>query len=286
MVMNPEPVDMGTLHRFDLEPEVYDQRSMKAAMDHLRAAGSGPSIHIKLDTGMHRLGFQGSDLDALLNILVGAPVHVASILSHLAASEDPRQDAFTREQIMRFTTMAERIIQVLGYRPLLHIANSGGITRFPEAHFDLVRVGIGLHGIGVDDVETAQLRPVATLRTVIAQVKDIPAGDGIGYGRLGTVDRPRRIAVLPIGYADGFLRRLGNGAGRVHINGREARTVGNICMDMCMVDVTAIPCTVGDSAIVFGTEPTLLQYAENLGTIPYEALTSISGRVKRVYLHS
>ncbi|MBX2972586.1 MAG: bifunctional UDP-N-acetylmuramoyl-tripeptide:D-alanyl-D-alanine ligase/alanine racemase [Flavobacteriales bacterium] len=284
LVMNPEPVAMETLHRFELEPEVYDMASLQAVVDHASKAGSAPAVHIKLDTGMHRLGFQEAELPALLDALRGVPVRVASILSHLAASEDPQHDAFTRAQIGRFTMMSNGIIDVLGYHPMLHIANSSAIARFPEARFDMVRVGIGLHGIGCSPEETAQLLPVATLRTVVAQVKDIAAGDSIGYGRRAMEDRQRRIAILPIGYADGFLRRLGNGVGRVRINGCEARTVGNICMDMCMVDVTNIPCNTGDEAIVFGAAPTLQQYAEDLGTIPYEALTSIAQRVKRVYV--
>ncbi len=284
LVMNPEPVAMETLHRFDLEPEVYDETSLKAVLDHARDAGSAPPIHIKLDTGMHRLGFQPFEVGALLDALKGAPIRVASVLSHLAASEDPRQDAFTRAQIARFAEMADRIEEVLGYRPLRHVANSAATSRFPEAHFDMVRIGIGLHGIGCTAAETARLLPVATLRTVVAQVKEVPAGDGIGYGRNGISDHARRIATLPIGYADGFLRRLGNGAGRVRINGKEARTVGNICMDMCMVDVTDIPCSPGDEVIVFGDSPSLADYAADLDTIPYEALTSIAQRVKRVYV--
>lgn len=284
LVMNPEPVAMETLHRFELEPEVYDLRSLQAAIDHARAAGSGPAVHIKLDTGMHRLGFQPDEVPALLQALKGTTLRVASILSHLAASEDQQHDAFTRAQIELFRTLAERIIAVLGYRPLLHLANSGAISRFSEAHFDMVRLGIGLHGVGATAQETALLRPVATLRTVVAQVKEIPAGDSIGYGRGARDERARRIATLPIGYADGFLRRLGNGQGRVSINSHTAYTTGNICMDMCMVDVTDIPCHTNDEVIVFGAEPTLAQYASDLGTIPYEALTSIAQRVKRVYV--
>jgi alanine racemase len=284
LVMNPEPVALETLHRFDLEPEVYDPLSLKAVLDHAGATGSAPAVHIKLDTGMHRLGFQADALPYLLDTLRGAPIRVASILSHLAASEDPAQDAFTRTQITRFSEMADRIDQVLDHRPLRHIANSSAITRFPDAHFDMVRIGIGLQGIGTNAEETLGLRPVATLRTVVAQVKEVPAGDGVGYARMAITDRVRRIAILPIGYADGFLRRLGNGAGRVRINGKEVRTVGNICMDMCMVDVTSITCAPGDEAIVFGASPSLAQYASDLGTIPYEALTSIAQRVKRVYV--
>jgi alanine racemase len=167
----------------------------------------------------------------------------------------------------------------------LHIANTAGATRFPEARFDLVRLGIGLHGVGADAAETARLLPTATLRTVIAQVKDIPAGDSVSYGRTYRAERPMRIAVLPIGYADGLSRRLSNGAGRVWIHGRAASFVGIICMDMCMVDVTDIPCAAGEDAIVFSPAHPLQEFARDLGTIPYEALTSISARVKRVYVH-
>jgi alanine racemase len=285
MVMNPEPVAFDTLLRFKLEPEVYDATSLRNAITFARSTAERPVVHIKLDTGMHRLGFQPHELPALLEDLREAPIRVASILSHLSASENAEHDAFTREQLRRFTEMSGAIGNVLGYRPLWHIANSGAIARFPEAHFDMVRLGIGLHGIGATAEEAAQLLPVATLRTVVAQVKDIPAGESIGYGRGALSDQARRIAILPIGYADGFPRRLGHGNGRVYIGGRECRTVGSICMDMCMVELGALPCAVGDEVIVFGQQPTLATYAADIGTIAYEALTSISPRVKRVHLH-
>jgi alanine racemase len=210
---------------------------------------------------------------------------VASILSHLAASEDPAQDAFTREQIDLFHSLSQAIIAAIGYSPLLHIANSAAATRFPEARLDMVRLGIGLHGIGADAKETALLRPVETLRTVIAQVKEIPAGNSVSYGRKARITTPTRIAVLPIGYADGLSRKLGEGNGRVWIAGKEARTIGASCMDMCMVDVTHIACAPGEDAIVFSPAHPVQEYARDLGTIPYEALTSISPRVKRVFVH-
>lgn len=287
LVMNPEPVPLEVLHRFKLEAEVYDQRSLQAAIEHARHVRDASPVHVKLDTGMHRLGFQPSEMPALLEALRQAPfLRVASILSHLAASEDPAQDAFTREQVVRFRSAAQAIGEVLYHTPLLHIANSAGASRFPEARFDLVRLGIGLHGIGADAAETAQLRPAATLRTVIAQIKEIPAGDTVSYGRLFRAERPMRIAVLPIGYADGLARRLGRGHGRVWINGRAAPFIGVICMDMCMVDVTDIPCRADDEAIVFSPDHPLQDYARDLGTIPYEALTAISPRVRRVFVHA
>jgi len=284
LVMNPEPVPHETLHRSDLEAELYDQVSLHEAIDFARTLRKPLRVHLKLDTGMHRLGFMESELPALLSELKDAPLKIMSIFSHLAASEDPQQDAFTKQQIARFASMCDAIDEILGYRPLRHIANSAGISRFPEAHFDMVRLGIGLHGIGNTPAESAQLVPTATLRTVIAQIKGIPTGDSVGYGRQATVKNPTRIAILPIGYADGFSRRLGNGQGRVWIAGKEARTIGNICMDMCMVDVTDIPCRSGEEVIIFNREHGLAEYAKDLGTIPYEALTSIAQRVKRVYV--
>ncbi|HRO40440.1 MAG TPA: bifunctional UDP-N-acetylmuramoyl-tripeptide:D-alanyl-D-alanine ligase/alanine racemase [Flavobacteriales bacterium] len=285
LVMNPEPVPMETLHRYQLQAEVYDHRSLRAAMDFAAHVPDAPAVHIKLDTGMHRLGFLPQDMPSLLEALRDAKhLRVASIFSHLAASEDPQQDAFTRGQIALFKELSAQLINALGYTPLLHIANSAAATRFPEARLDMVRLGIGLHGIGADAQETAQLRPVETLRTVIAQVKELDAGESVSYGRKALLAAPARIAVLPIGYADGLSRRLGEGRGRVWVHGQQAKTVGTICMDMCMVDVTRIPCAPGDEAIVFSPQHPLQDYARDLGTIPYEALTSISPRVKRVFV--
>ena len=286
LVMNPEPVPLDLLHRFQLETEVYDQRSLRASIDFAKHVPGAPPVHIKLDTGMHRLGFIPEEIPTLLDALRDCgSLRVASIFSHLAASEDPQHDAFTRMQIVTFTSIADRINEVLGYAPLRHIANSAAATRFPEARMDMVRLGIGLHGIGADAQETAKLLPVASLRTVIAQVKTIPAGDSIGYGRSFIAARDMRIAILPIGYADGLLRRLGNGVGKVWIQGKPAPFVGSICMDLCMVDVTEIDCAAGGDALIFGGAHPVQDYACDLGTIPYEALTSISQRVKRVYTH-
>lgn len=284
MVMNPEPVDMGTLHRFRLETEVYDQRSLREAITGATHMDDAPPVHIKLDTGMHRLGFVEREIPELLNTLrERGSLKVASILSHLVASEEPAQDDFTRAQITSFTRMATAIGEVLGYRPLWHIANTAGITRWPEAHFDMVRVGIGLHGIGANTEETAKLMPTVTLRTPIAQLKQLSTGDTVGYNRRGVIQGDRTIATLPIGYADGLSRRLGNGAGRVWIAGKAAPIVGNVCMDMCMVDVTGIACSVGDMAFLFDREHPVSEVAKDMGTIPYEVLTGISQRVKRVY---
>lgn len=285
MVMNPEPVAMETLHRFRLEAEVYDQRSLQEAITSAARMPDAPPVHIKLDTGMHRLGFMQSELPELLTALRGQrALKVASILSHMVASEDAAQDEFTREQIASFTRMATAIGEVLGYKPLWHMANSAGIARWPQAHFDMVRVGIGLHGIGASAAETKQLMHTVSLRTPIAQLKQLNNGDTVGYNRRGVVTGPRTIATLPIGYADGFSRRLGNGAGCVWVNNQRAPLIGNVCMDMCMVDVTGIACAVGDLAVVFDAQHPVTEVAEAMGTIPYEVLTGISQRVKRVYV--
>lgn len=284
LVMNPEPVSFELLHRFQLEPVVYDPRSLRAAIDHARTHSDAPPVHLKLDTGMHRLGFTADQLPTLLDLLRDGPfLRVATVFSHLAASEDPTHDAFTRDQLRRFTAMADAIDAVLHHRPLRHIANSAAISRFPEAHLDLVRPGIGLHGIGVNEAETARLRPAASLRTTIAQVTPVAPGESVGYSRRFVAASPATIAVLPIGYADGLFRSLGNGRGRVWIHGRQAPFAGNICMDMCMVDVTGIPCAPGDEVVLFDARHPVQEFAEAMGTIPYEALTAVSQRVKRVF---
>lgn len=285
LVMNPEPVPFETLHRFGLEAEVYDERSLREALDHARHHPGAPPVHLKLDTGMHRLGFGEQDLPALLELLERAPhVQVASILSHFAASEDPRHDAFTRQQLAQFMRMADAIDAVLGYRPLRHVANSAAVARFPEAHLDMVRLGIGLHGVGHDAAATAALRPTVALHSPIAQLRQVPAGDSVGYGRRYVAPGPRTIATLPMGYADGLLRRLGHGVGRFWLHGRPAPIVGSVCMDMVMIDVTDIPCSLGDAAYLLHPEHPLGELAQALDTIPYEVLTSIPPRVKRVYV--
>ena len=287
LVMNPEPVPHDVLDRYRLEPEVYDERSLRDAAEHARLHPGAPPVHLKLDTGMHRLGFMASDLPRLLQLLREHPqLRVASILSHLAASEDPAHDAFTRGQIADFRHMADAVQDVLGHAPLRHLANSAAVRRFPEARFDMVRLGIGLHGIGADAAETALLRPAASLRTPIAQLRHIPAGDSVGYNRRWVAQRPSIIATLPLGYADGLSRRLGNGVGHLWLHGKAAPLVGSICMDMCMADVTDIPCREGDLAYLFDAEHPVSDVARTLGTIPYEVLTSIAPRVKRVHVQA
>jgi Alr-MurF fusion protein len=285
LVMNPEPVPYETLHRFALEAEVYDDRSLREAAEHARLHPGAPPVHIKLDTGMHRLGFMEVDLPSLLALLGRSPeLRVASILSHLAGSEAPEHDAFTQQQLALFGRMATAIDAVLGYRPFRHIANSAAASRFPEARLDMVRLGIGLHGVGHDAAETARLLPAVRLRSPIAQLRTVLPGESVGYGRRWVAPEARTIATLPIGYADGLSRRLGNGVGRLWLHNQPAPIVGSVCMDMVMIDVTGIPCAIGDPAYLFNAEHPITEVARDLGTIAYEVLTSVPPRVKRVYV--
>jgi alanine racemase len=287
LVMNPEPVPQELLHRFRLEAEVYDERSLREAADHQRDHPDAPPVHLKLDTGMHRLGWTPAELPALLDLLRAMPhLRVATVLSHFAASEAPEHDAFTREQLATFLGMADAVDDVLGCHPLRHIANSAAVARMPETHLDMVRLGIGLHGVGCNAEVGMQLLPAASLRSPIAQLRPVAAGDGVGYGRGGASTGDRMIATLPIGYADGLSRRLGHGKGKLWLHGRAAPIVGSVCMDMVMIDVTGIACQVGDHAFLFNADHPITELASDLGTIPYEVLTSIPPRVKRMYVRA
>lgn len=206
---------------------------------------------------------------------------IRSVFSHLAASDNPKFDDFTRGQVKVFTECADKITTVFSHKIMRHILNSGGIERFPEYQFDMVRLGIGHYGVSASN--GSQLRQVCTLKTIILQIKNIRAGETVGYNRNGELTRDSRIAVLPIGYADGYDRKLGNGTGEVFINGHRAKVIGNVSMDLCTVDVTDIPAKEGDIVEIFGDHITIAEIAAKLGTIPYEVLTGVSRRVKRVY---
>ena len=290
MVMNPEEESFDNIIRYSLEPDIYSFRILQLFSDAARlyADNQKPiAIHIELDTGMHRLGFAPDDMDRLAQLLKAddSPLVVRSIFSHLACSEDPAMDDFTRMQISRFRQGSARLKQLMGRDDILcHILNSSGITRFPEAQMDMVRLGIGLYGISPEPDVQRMLMPVSTLKTRISQIKDIPLGDSVGYNRRWIAERDSRIAIIPIGYADGLSRHLGYGRGSVEINGIDAPIIGSICMDMCFIDVTDVPCAEGDEVVVFGSASQLCRMAEAAGTIPYEILTSVSPRVKRVYV--
>ncbi|MFM7327518.1 MAG: bifunctional UDP-N-acetylmuramoyl-tripeptide:D-alanyl-D-alanine ligase/alanine racemase [Bacteroidota bacterium] len=278
MVMNPAPESHNLLVSANLEPAVYSLKLARELAERLR--GERLNIHLKLDTGMHRLGFEEQELDPLLRLLKENPqLIVRSVYSHLAASEDPAHDEFSALQSARFRGMVEKITESIGYRPMRHLLNTAGILRHPDYHFELVRLGIGLYGIAAEP----GLEQVVTLKTVISQIKTIRQGETVGYGRRGVVPAGTRIATIAIGYADGYSRAFGNGKGKVLINGALAPVVGNVCMDMTMVDITGIDAREGDEAVVFGKDLPPAIVAGWIGTIPYELLTSTGERIRRVF---
>ena len=271
--------------QYNLEPSIPNLETLKALVAVLKERGvKGFPIHIKLDTGMHRLGFMPGELQDLFEYLqdCGDVVRVVSVFSHLAVAEDQEQDEFTIGQIHCFEAGATALGTALGYKPLWHILNSAGIERFPQYQFDMVRLGIGIYGISA--LPSVHLSPVASLKVKILQIKELGPGDGtIGYGRHGHIAASgTKIATIPCGYADGLDRHLGRGNASFSVNGHRAPTIGNICMDMCMLDVTGIPCAVGDTVTIFGADPTVSELASILGTIPYEILTSVPRRIERV----
>ena len=299
MVMNPAPDSFEILRHYRLEPEIYSFELLAEYLATFAAPNTAdnspihqltnPPVHLKLDTGMRRLGFDETDLPALVAQLRQHAAHlpVASLMTHLATADEARHDDFTRQQLVAFRRMAAALEAALGHSVLKHALNSAGILRFPEAQFDMVRLGIGLYGVDASNTaDSAALRPVSQLRTTISQIKTLPAGATVGYGRRGEAAvSERRIATLAIGYADGYDRRFGNGVGTVLIHGQAVPLVGSVCMDMCMVDVTTIPqARAGDVALLFGEGLPLPALAAHIGTIAYELLTNVSERVKRVFV--
>ncbi|HIX85273.1 MAG TPA: bifunctional UDP-N-acetylmuramoyl-tripeptide:D-alanyl-D-alanine ligase/alanine racemase [Candidatus Parabacteroides intestinigallinarum] len=283
IVMNPEFSSFNVLFENHLEPEVYSFRLLDAIIHETERRGiTSYPIHIKIDTGMHRLGFQPSDVPAIRERLrKQSGVMVRSVFSHLAGSDSYIFDDFTHQQIDKFTRAAQELENGLEHKVIKHILNSAGIERFTEYQMDMVRLGIGLYGVSPSGMKG--LRNVSTLKTTILQIQDVPAGDSIGYSRMSYVDRDSRIAIIPIGYADGLDRHLSNGCGEVLVNGHRCPIIGNICMDACMIDVTDIDAREGDTVIIFGDDLPVSEMADRLKTIPYEILTSISPRVKRIY---
>ncbi|MFZ2338661.1 MAG: bifunctional UDP-N-acetylmuramoyl-tripeptide:D-alanyl-D-alanine ligase/alanine racemase [Bacteroidales bacterium] len=283
IVMNPDVSSVENMLENNLEPEIYSFSSLGRFAE--AAARNGLQdypVHLKIDTGMHRLGFMPDELGELASRIRGlSSLKVMSVFSHLAASEDPSYDEFTLRQIERFTAAAEIIREATGYPFLRHILNTSGIIRFPQYQFDMVRPGIGIYGAG--SWKGINLRPVSRFKTRILQVKKVPAGEPVGYGCRDISDKERLIAILPVGYADGLRRILGNGKGSLFVKGRRVPLVGNICMDMCMADVTVAGAVEGDDAEIFGPNIPISEIAGQCGTIPYEVLTSIPARVKRVF---
>ncbi|MBP9793378.1 MAG: bifunctional UDP-N-acetylmuramoyl-tripeptide:D-alanyl-D-alanine ligase/alanine racemase [Flavobacterium sp.] len=285
MVMNPEMTSFQTIVQNRLEPEIYNFRVLKAFLKLVEAKKlENYPIHIKLNTGMNRLGFDTEDLPELVAILKQSKsVLVKSILSHLASSDVPEHREFTLQQIETFDKNAKSLTQGLEIKPIRHICNTSGISNYPQAQFDMVRLGIGLYGVSNEDHEQLNLENVGTLKSVISQIRTIDVGESVGYVRRFVATQPTKVATIPIGYADGISRLWGNGVGYVIVNGKQAPIIGSICMDMLMVDVTGIPCFEGGDVIIFGANPSVNTIAKATNTIPYEILTSISARVKRVF---
>ena len=283
IVLNPSFGTYELMIEYNLEPEIFNFSGLDEFVKVLDRSGVGAyPIHIKIDSGMHRLGFTNDEVDELtVKLKKYYNIKVQSIFSHLAASEDNEQDVFTQYQINTFNSISDRIISSIGYKPIRHILNSAGIERFPDFQYDMVRLGIGIYG--VSSVDQSKLQSVSTLKTHVIQVKHLKEGDTVGYNRKGIITKPSTIATIPIGYADGLDRKLGNGNGQFLLNGKFVSTIGNICMDTCMIDATNIEVVEGDEVIIFGKNPTIFDLAKKIGTIPYEILTSISRRVKRIY---
>ena len=292
IIMDPEVAALDLIIENNLQPNIYSFQVLDDIIHAAEAKGlESLPVHIKIDSGMHRLGFYQEDIPQLTaRLQQQKAIRVASVFSHLAGSDEAQFDAFTHEQAQYFSECANSLIASLPYRPLLHICNTAGIERFPEYHFDMCRLGIGLYGFSFLHPSDAihplsKLRNVCTLKTTILSIKTVEAGKTIGYGRHTTLSEPRQIAVIPIGYADGFDRRFSNYGGEVLVRGKRCPVVGNVCMDQAMIDVTGTDAQPGDYAIVFGDQLPIQELADKLQTIPYEVLTSISRRVQRIYFY-
>lgn len=285
MVLNPVEESFDLLYQYQLEPVVFSPEFFKKLGNFARNQGSPLSIHLDLDTGMNRLGFEQVQVEELKDLLLTFPeLKVASLYTHLVGADEEAHHDFSIQQLKQFMEMSEAIGSILSYTPLRHALNSAGIVRYADYQLDLVRLGIGLYGVEVTGKHDSSLKAVSTLKTTISQVKTLTAGTTVGYSRKGSLPEGGRIATLAIGYADGYDRRFSQGKGYVLIHGQKAPVIGNVCMDMVMVDVSQIPeAKAGDEAIVYGEQISLKELADRIGTIPYELLTNISGRVKRVY---
>ena len=284
LVLHPQPDNFNILIDRCLEPTLYSNRIFKAFVGAAEEkAQENYPVHIKFNTGLNRLGFLDTDIDWIVkNLARTKTVKAVSLFSHLAASEDIQEREFTLQQINQFRRISEEVIQKLGYSPLLHQSNTSAIINYPEANFDMVRTGIGLYGYGNSEVEDKHLKPVATLKSVISQIHEIEPGETVGYNRAYRAKGHEKTATIPLGHADGISRQLGNEIGSALIHGKKTPIIGNVCMDMLMVNVTGVDCKEGDEVIILGENQTAVELAEAMGSISYELLTAISQRVKRV----
>ncbi len=285
LVLNPDSNELDDLFEFDLEPEVYSFRVLGQVLGKARQRGKRIRVHIKANTGMNRLGFDEADIPQLISTIreAGETVEIGSVFSHLSSSDMPGEDDYSRFQIGQFERIYGAVSSGLGIQPARHILNSSGILRFPEATYEMVRIGIGLYGVGMGAHNKA-LMPVHSMRTRIVQIREVRQGASIGYARAFRADGPMRIATLNLGYADGLPRNVGNGRYAFTVHGQAAPIVGNVCMDLVMCDVTHIPgAREGDEAWVFDMKKSCEALAEAAGTIPYEILSRIAPRVKRIF---
>jgi len=286
MVMNPESTSYSALIQNSLEPEIYSFKGLNSFLQLAKQRNLiDYPVHIKIDTGMHRLGFEEKDCEKLVSILKQSKaIKVTSILSHLATSDNKEDTTFAFNQIAKFEKISALLQEKLEITPIRHLLNTSGISNFNEAQYNMVRLGIGLYGVSNDADEQKYLENVGTLKSIISQIRTISKGESVGYSRNFIAEKETKIATIPIGYADGISRHWGNGVGYVVINNQKATVIGSVCMDMLMVDCTDIMCEEGNQVIVFGENPTIVYMAQALDTIPYEVMTGISQRVKRVFL--
>ena len=284
MVLHPQPTNFKDLLPYQLEPSIYSERTLRLFLECIQPKRDDfIGIHLKFNSGLNRLGFHENVMPTIGKLLKLYPkIKVLSMLSHMAASEDLSERTFSLEQITQFKEASTKMIQILGYTPLLHQCNTSGILNYPEAHFSMVRSGIGLYGFGNEARYDNALIPIASLKSVISQIHSIKKGDSIGYNRGCISNKKMRTATIPIGHADGIDRIYGHGKGYVTINNMKAPIVGNVCMDMIMVDITDINCQEGQEVIIFDSEHSAVTLSELAGTISYELLTGITNRIKRV----
>jgi len=283
LILHPQIPNLENLIAYNLEPNIYSNNTLDAFIKiATRNQLENYPIHLKFNTGLNRLGFTSNEVDAILNtIKKSSCVKIKSIFSHLAASEDLNEFDFTKNQIHKFQQIANNISKKLNYTPILHLTNTSGVINYPDAHFDMVRIGIGMYGFGNDSFETSQLKNVGSLKSIISQIHKIEVGETIGYNRAFKTSKKTSSATIPIGHADGISRKLGNGNGFVTIQNKKCPIIGNVCMDMIMVDITDIDCNEGDEVILFDNQESLNELALKSGTISYEILTGISQRISR-----
>lgn len=287
LVLHAQPINYDVLVEHNLEPNLYSLPTLKAFLEFATVKNLRKyPVHLKFNSGLNRLGFDLNEIAEIVNLTNNnSHIKVASVFSHIAASEDLNEKDFTVSQISKFNTIITQLRSKLKHHFVVHMSNTSGVINYPEAHFDMVRLGIGLYGFGNDAQETKQLKNVASLKSVISQIRTIQPGESVSYNRAFISEKEERIAIVPIGHADGFSRPLGCGNGFVTINGQKAPTSGNVCMDMILVNVTHIDCQEGDQVIIFDNQETVEEFATICNTISYEILTAISQRVRRSFSH-